>query len=110
VSDDERITLDEQRAASFVGKHVLFGLTFTDDNGRVLDMIERHGTVEYVDAEAGIGVRLTSEGNEWDGELYALPPDLDAFEQAQPGIYHLHSTDEDVEYPDFTASWTIRDE
>ena len=29
-------------------------LTFTDDDGRVLDMIERHGTVEYVDAEAGI--------------------------------------------------------
>jgi hypothetical protein len=110
VSDEERIILDEQRAASFVGKHVVFRLTFTDDDGSVLDMIERHGTVEYVDAEAGIGVRLSSEGNEWDGELYTLPPDLDAFEQAQPGIYHLHSTGEEVEYPDFTASWTIQEE
>jgi hypothetical protein len=40
--------------------------------------------------------------------VYRLPPDLRTLSPAKPGIYHLHSTGEDVKDPDFIATWEIR--
>jgi hypothetical protein len=99
---------NQRQAESLIGKYVLVGLTFKNADGRVVDQVQRHGTVEQVDPEAGVQIRLQSPGNAWDRELYWLPPDLRSFEPAEPGsTYHLHSTGEDVEDPDFTSSWTI---
>jgi hypothetical protein len=98
----------KRQAQDLIGKYVLVGLTFTDADGRVVDQVQRHGTVEQVDPEAGVQIRLQSPGNGWDRELYWLPPDLGSFEPAKrDATYHLHSTGEDVDDPDFTASWTI---
>jgi hypothetical protein len=98
----------KKQAQDLIGKYVLVGLTFADAEGRVIDQMQRHGTVEQVDPGAGVQIRLQSPGNIWDGELYWLPPDLGSFQPAQPdATYHLHSTGEDVEELDFVASWTI---
>jgi hypothetical protein len=98
----------KKQAQDLIGKYVLVGLTFTDVDGRVIEQVQRYGTVEQADPEAGAQIRLQSPGNIWDGELYWLPPDLGSLQPAQPdATYHLHSTGEDVEEPDFVASWTI---
>ena len=62
-----------------------------------------HGRIALVDPDDGIRVVLS------DGEVLTLPPDLDAFRAAAPGIYRLRSTGEEVVDPDFTTVWTIRE-
>jgi hypothetical protein len=42
-----------------------------------------------------------------EGELFWLPPDIRAFQDAQPGEYRLRSTGEIVVDPDFITNWTI---
>jgi hypothetical protein len=107
MRSDDQPTWDESQGKGLLGKYVLIGLTFTDAEGNVLEQAQRHGIVERAEADAGVEIRLRSPGRAWDGELYRLPPDLRAFSPARPGIYHLRSTGEDVEDPDFTATWEI---
>ncbi|MFX0060574.1 MAG: hypothetical protein ACFFC7_00125 [Candidatus Hermodarchaeota archaeon] len=38
----------------------------------------------------------------------SLPPDLSAFQKAEPGDYRLRSTGEVVINPDFTVLWTVQ--
>ena len=90
------------------GKTILLGLTFADADGNVLELIQRHGVVESADREHGIATRLVGPGRPWDGELYVLPPDLEAVSEAAPGAYRLRSTGETIVDPDLLASWEIR--
>src|SRR5690348_867047 len=90
------------------GKTILLGLTFADADGNVLERVQRHGIVESADREHGIATRLVGPGRPWDGELYVLPPDLEAVSEAAPGAYRLRSTGETIVDPDLLASWEIR--
>ena len=108
VDSDDQPTWDEPKADALIGRYVLIGLTFTDAEGNPQEQAQRHGIVERVDRDSGVQIRLRSPGQPWDGELYRLPPDLRPFSPAKPGIYHLHSTGEDIEDPDFIATWEIR--
>ena len=91
-----------------VGKTLLIGLTFTDPDGDIVEQTQRHGVIETADSERGVGTRLVAPGRPWDGEVYWLPPDLDAFNAAEPGVYRLHATGETVVDPDFTTTWEIQ--
>ena len=99
---------DDDQARELVGKTVLLGLTFATSDGDVVEQVQRHGVVEQVDRDEGIGVRLVGPGRPWDHELYRLPPDLRPFSKAAPGAYRLRSTGETVVDPDFTSTWEIR--
>ena len=90
------------------GKTILLGLTFADSDGDVIERVQRHGVVEKAGREHGIATRLVGPGQPWDGELYVLPPDLEAVSEAAPGAYRLRSTGETVVDPDLLASWEIR--
>ena len=90
------------------GKTILLGLTFADSEGNVIERVQRHGVVESASGERGITARLIGPGQPWDGELYSLPPDLDAVSEAAPGAYRLRSTGETIVDPDLLASWEIR--
>jgi hypothetical protein len=91
-----------------VGKTVLLGLTFQTADGELIEQIQRHGVIEAVDSERGIGVRLVAPGFPWDRELYWLPPDPSHLRPAAPGAYTLRSTGETIVDPDFLTSWEIR--
>ena len=88
---------------SLLGKYVLIGITRIAVDDTVLEQSEHHGRIALVDPDDGIKVVLS------DGEVLTLPPDLDSFHPAQPGIYKLRSTGEEVVDPDFTTVWTIRE-
>jgi hypothetical protein len=99
---------DDARGRSLVGKTVLLGLTFATAEGEVTEQLQRHGVIETADPERGISVRLIAPGQQWDRELYTLPPDLSSLSEAAPGAYRLRSTGETIVDPDFTSTWEIR--
>jgi hypothetical protein len=98
--EEEEPVFDAERAASLVGKSVLVGLTRIDANG-VEKQVQYFGRITAFDATI-VTIRLDS------GEERTLPPALDAFEEADPGEYHLRSTGEVVVDPDLISTWTIR--
>ena len=86
-----------------LGKYVLIGITRISAEGELLEEGERHGRIALVDPDFGIRVVLS------DGEVLTLPPNLDAFREARPGVYRLRSTGEEIVDPDLTTVWTIRE-
>ena len=86
-----------------LGKYVLIGITRISAEGELLEEGECHGRIALVDPDLGIRVLLS------DGEVLTLPPDPDSFRDANPGVYRLRSTGEEVVDPDLTTVWTIRE-
>jgi hypothetical protein len=62
-----------------------------------------HGIVENLDHS---GLRIALKGTR-NGEVYDLPPALEAISIAGPGTYTLRATGEAIKDPDFLASWTV---
>ncbi|NIJ64830.1 hypothetical protein FHR20_001761 [Sphingomonas leidyi] len=93
---------DHAIAARLEGATVLVGLTHREAAGERREQF--FGTVMEVDPAEGITLRLEGRRR---GEIVRLPPQLDAFEPAGPGIYELKDADDRVIDPDFTASWTL---
>lgn len=93
---------DHSIAARLEGTTVLVGLTHQKAAGEWREQF--FGTVMEVDPGRGITLRLEGKRR---GEIVRLPPLLDAFEPAEPGIYQLRDTGEEVTDPDYTAAWTV---
>ena len=93
---------NEKAAQKLVGKHVLVGVTYTDDRDEPIDQKQFHGRVVRANAEEGVVILQKS------GEEMRLPPFLKAFERANPGEYRLRSTGEVVVDPDYTCTWSVR--
>jgi hypothetical protein len=99
---DEGDDWDSALASRLDGALVLIGLTYADPEESRQEQV--FGTVLSVNRREGVRLRL--EGKRY-GETFKLPPDLSAFEPAEPGSYHLRSTGETVVDPDYTTTWTI---
>lgn len=94
---------DQALADSYVGRHVLIGVTYIDHQGQLLEQIQMHGTIESASPD-GIAVAL---GGLRSGESWVMPPVLDSISPADPGVYNLRSTGERVEDPDLLATWNV---
>jgi hypothetical protein len=94
---------DPAAAAKLLDAHVLVGITYVDANEQFLERRQFHGTVEAVDEEKGVTIRL--HGSE---KRMQLPPELSAFKPATPGEYQLAASGEFVSNPDYVALWTHR--
>lgn len=92
---------EDPRARALLGRHALVGITYLDDAGGVREQVQLHGEVVEV-GPTTITLRRADTG-----EKYTLPPELDAFQPARPGIYRLRATGEEVENPDLLATWTV---
>ena len=93
---------DEDFLRSYVGKHLLIGMTREDREGNVTDQKQLHGPILRMGRREGIVIRRADTGEE-----YALPPDVRALFAARRGEYRLRSTGEVVVDPDFVTTWTI---
>ena len=94
---------DEIEAASMIGKYILIGITYYDHDDNFIEHKQFHGNIVSADQMNGIVVRTL--GNQ--EETICLPPDFRAFQKAKPGEYHLKSTGEIVEDPDFLVTWRM---
>jgi hypothetical protein len=103
-SDPQDLKFDTEFAGRLVGKYVLVGISVQDRRGQFKRQKQFHGTVISADAKSGIKVALKGLR---EGEEEWLPPATNVFEAADPGVYRLRSTDEEVTNPDFTASWLL---
>src|SRR5262252_3915285 len=83
--DGSRPTLDADLVSKVIGKHLLVGLTYVRSGGELIEQKEKHGTVERINDDEGIVLRLP------DGTLFKLPPDLRGIKEAEPGVYRLRS-------------------
>lgn len=94
--------MDQDLAASFIGKHLLAGITYLDHNNNLIEQKQLHGYIVRINEHEGIVVRLSDSEDE-----YKLPPDLDSLKQAPKGEYRLRSTGEVVVDPDLLTNWTV---
>jgi hypothetical protein len=93
---------DHALAARLEGATVVVGLTHCAAEGEWREQF--FGTVMQVSPGEGVTLRLEGKRR---GDIVTLPPFLDAFEPAEPGVYALREAGERVVDPDFTASWTL---
>ena len=93
---------DEEFAAKIIGKKVLVGLTYLDQEGNLIEQQQFCGEVIRANFSEGILFRRLDSGKE-----FKLPPDLRGFTEAAAGEYRLRTTGEVVVDPDYTVTWTI---
>jgi hypothetical protein len=93
----------EQAAAVMVGKYVLIGVTYYDKEGNEIRQQQFHGVIDSA-SDQGILIALRGASQ---GETWNMPPDLRGFRAAEPGRYLLHSTNEEIDDPDYTVAWAF---
>ena len=86
--------------APLLGKHVVVGLNLARPDGTLIEKRQFHGVITETDDE-GVVIRQAN------GETHVLPPAWHAYVAAQPGVYRLRSTGEEVRNVDLEAIWTV---
>ena len=103
---EEEHPWDAAFAKNLPGQLVLVGLAyFHTDAGEPFEQQQFFGRVVSVDERNGILMSLEGQRT---GEQFSLPPDTRTFRAAPPGAYRLRSTGEAVVNPDFTVTFSIR--
>jgi len=90
---------DEDFAQALIGKTLMLGLTFLDDDGELLERQQFFGVVIEANDQTGIVLDLLGEQ---DGDIYTLPPQTSAITAAPPSVTTLTG-----DTPDFVVNWTI---
>jgi hypothetical protein len=96
-------SLDESKIRKLLYKYVIIGLTYVDNNDKVIETIQLHGRITRINQIDGVVITREDKAEE-----YKLPADLSAFEEAEPGEYKLTKTGEIIVDPDYLSSWTIQ--
>jgi hypothetical protein len=94
--------MDQELAASYIGKHLLVGITYLDHEDNFIEQKQFHGNIVRINEPEGIVIRLHDSDQE-----YKLPPDLNALQEAPKGEYRLRATGEIVVDPDLLTTWTL---
>lgn len=93
--------MDQALAASYIGKHLLVGVTYLDHNEQLLEQKQFHGDIVRINDHEGIVIKLRGSGDE-----FKLPPDINSLKPAPEGDYRLRATGEVVVNPDLMTTWT----
>ncbi len=97
----EQPQLDESKASDYIGKTILLGVTYVDQQERVLGQHQWFGKILTFNNKEGIRIKLSNSD-----VPCSLPPDPRGISKAKPGIYRLRSTGEEIVNPDYLAFWT----
>lgn len=96
---------DDAVAKRILGATVLVGVTHVQ-RGQTPERHEQfHGVVVEADRVRGITLDLLGRRR---GEQHRLPAATSALVPAEPGIYRLSSTGEEVTDPDYVTTWTVQ--
>ena len=91
----------EQLQKSLQQKLILIGLTFIDENGKLIEQYQTHGLI----------MELTDDGilkiERKDRAIFQMPYDKDAIKKAAKGEYREKLTGAIVKDPDFMMTWEI---
>ena len=91
--------MDQALANSYIGKHLLVGVTYLDHNEQLLKKEQFHGCIVRINE---LVIRLHDSEHE-----FRLPPQLESLKAAAAGEYRLRATGEVVVNPDLVATWTV---
>jgi hypothetical protein len=94
--------MDQELATSYIGKHLLVGITYLNHDDSFIEQKQFHGNIVRINEHEGIVLQLHDSDQE-----YKLPPDLNALQAAPKGEYRLRSTGEIVVDPDLLTTWTL---
>lgn len=83
--------LDENKAHEYIGKTVLLGVTYLDHNDNLIEQKQWVGIIETFTKIEGIKIKLMNSS-----EPCCLPPDPRGIRKAEPGIYKLRATGEEI--------------
>ena len=87
---------------SVVGKRVIVGLTFQDEDEKLLGNVQYHVRVLRINQTDGLVVERLDGGG-----VFNLPPTLELLEEVTPGEYRLNATGELVRDPDYALVLTV---
>ena len=93
--------IDDSKADEYLGKVVLLGVTYLDHADKLIEQKQWVGTILTFSRKEGIKITLKDSD-----EPCGLPPDQRGIRKAPPGVYRLRSTGEEIENPDYLATWT----
>jgi len=93
--------IDDSKAGEYLGKVVLLGVTYVDHEDKLIEQEQWVGTISAFSRKEGIKIRLRDSD-----DPCGLPADERGIRKAPPGIFRLRSTGEEIEHPDFLATWT----
>ena len=88
--------------SSLIDKILLAGITILDSEDQLICQFQVFGPIVKIDA-SGITINRSFSGIE-----FALPPDFESIQEANPGEYRLRSSGETVLNPDYLSSWTVK--
>jgi hypothetical protein len=95
------MTYDEAFGQSIIGCTIVVGFNRARTDGTLIEKAQDHGTILESTEEDGIVIQKL------DGSTFTIPPDHSALRIAEPGIYTLRATKEQVINPVYTSEWTI---
>ena len=85
----------------YIGKVILVGLTFLDEQENVIEQFQTHGVIRKIDKNGMMKIERKNL------PIFTLPFDEESISKAQKGIYREISTGAEVENPDYLTSWTL---
>jgi len=94
--------MDQELANTYIGKHLLIGVTYLDHEDNFIEQKQFHGNIVRINDKEGIVLRVHESNEE-----FKLPPDLKTLQKAPKGEYRLQATNEIVVDPDFLTTWTL---
>ncbi len=88
--------------SKYVGKYILVGLTYVDNDGQLIEQEQIHGKIVNISDST-----IFFDRND-NGEEFSIPFDEDNLKPGIHGaVYNLRATGESVQNVDYTSSWTI---
>lgn len=99
--EDEQATFNHELAKSYIGKTLLFGISYCAHSGELRYQMQSFGEIIDID-EFLISVKLQDTD-----EIFTLPPILDALETAAPGEYKMRSTGKVAINPDLIGKFQV---
>lgn len=101
AADNPDAAFDPALADSYIGKSLLFGITYCDQHDSVLGQTQNYGEIIEIN-ERVIAVRL--QGSD---DVFTLPPFVEELEPAPEGEYKLRAMGEIVVNPDLLGRFRV---
>ena len=83
-----------------IGKSIIIGINFFDDNKDLVDQYQTNGIIESI-------TKLKIIIRRQDSSIFTLPNDDRAIMKAKPGTYREHSSGKLIEDPHYLAQWAV---